>query len=1320
MKFSSKMKKISKVALSCGIMMCGGLALLTGVVAANTDEAASNMHVTNEKGVIKVDRADINLANDSDTLAQVGAKLSVRTGNNPGMRFKYVLSSETIKAVAGDVDVNSLDYGILLARKDLLDNAGVEDLSAAVNGVFTDTSAASLSVSGVYVMNSVAANKVVSEADVTFASVINGFENAEQFHTQFSAVGYVSDGTNVYFTKTSSASYSFAVSTYIKYAENFGLSAAQVEELTSLYNTNHSFTGKWVITGQEGNVVNLGQSCAYGCEEAGGETKTKTLAEVWEIGEIGSASYNYTFVDNGDGSYTSNNKGVSSGKAAVAYKFGVSGTFSFDYSVSSESGWDVMFVYIDGNEYCGKNKTSPDGIGKSQLSGVNSGTISVPVEAGQTVRVTYEKDNSGNSNDDTAIISNINFAPNSTDAVVVNVETNGGTPVQPIVLYSGATLQDYPETSKENKFFDLWYTDEACTIPFDKNNPITSDMTLYAKWLDDANPLMGTYKGYNVYGERFSNNYSEIIIDASGNMSGTNKGSAVNGKVVSYDEETGEVSWLNLNTQIINSFVYDSLSETFMFPTNLTSTSISTTDFMLYTNSGENDLSYTVLGINSIEDKYNYKIKIVEITIGDEVKTILTKDGKIYSNVTCSSLFIENFKLSDYSSISGGYKSITDLVVKDKDGNTILAVGYNGNNCLEILDSVYGIYANGENTLKLNGFGKVIINDAEGTYTVNENGIVYADTGDSYYHITLNDESFEMVKPMSTVVFESNGGTSVDSITVNTTKQVGELVVPTKEGSVFMGWFTSPDFAGSAIDSTYAVTEDITVYAKWLDEVVLSFDSNEGTTVEDISNPSGLEITVPTSPTKEGYRFDGWYTDDETFLNPFSFEDGITENTTVYAKWVKQWTITINPNNGSESVDVLVDEGANYVIPMYIKTGSKLEGWFTTSTFEEGSEYVSGTAVSNDIAIYAKWVAGAYSNDAANMIYEAAGEENGYVSSVMFECTYPWAVTSYDNDVWMVSTNQNKGGSANASDISFVMADNAILKFDYIVSSEANWDILYVYINGVEYCGKNQTTPDGIGKAMLSGENSGTITLTVSKGDVVKISYQKDGSTDKGKDCAYVNNFVFIPADEVAVTYNYNDGITENTVTSIASGTAIILPTNPSREGYVFLGWYTDEACTVKYANEIITADTVLYAGWFDASQMQGASREDAVEISQSEQIEYTNYNFLPNQTEMWLKVTITKNSDIRGDYIYMHSDYIENASLKNNLDSITIYKNDETEATKTVTSFYSDSKCAYTGTLELVHSSVSVAGETVFYIHVQLKEAFTEVTSVGFELYLM
>ena len=48
-----------------------------------------------------------------------------------------------------------------------------------------------------------------------------------------------------------------------------------------------------------------------------------------------------------------------------------------------------------------------------------------------------------------------------------------------------------------------------------------------------------------------------------------------------------------------------------------------------------------------------------------------------------------------------------------------------------------------------------------------------------------------------------------------------------------------------------------------------------------------------------------------------------------------------------------------------------------------------------------------------------------------------------------------------------------------------------------------------------------------------------------------------------------------------ASGSAVAKPADPTREGYTFAGWYTDEACTEAYDfSAAVTADMTLYAKW--------------------------------------------------------------------------------------------------------------------------------------------
>ncbi len=70
----------------------------------------------------------------------------------------------------------------------------------------------------------------------------------------------------------------------------------------------------------------------------------------------------------------------------------------------------------------------------------------------------------------------------------------------------------------------------------------------------------------------------------------------------------------------------------------------------------------------------------------------------------------------------------------------------------------------------------------------------------------------------------------------------------------------------------------------------VTFDSVDGSEVEPITNiVPGDKISKPEDPTKEGYKFLGWYTEPE-YENEFDFDNtGITESITLYARW--KWRI---------------------------------------------------------------------------------------------------------------------------------------------------------------------------------------------------------------------------------------------------------------------------------------------------------------------------------------------------------------------------------------------------------------------------------------------
>ena len=67
----------------------------------------------------------------------------------------------------------------------------------------------------------------------------------------------------------------------------------------------------------------------------------------------------------------------------------------------------------------------------------------------------------------------------------------------------------------------------------------------------------------------------------------------------------------------------------------------------------------------------------------------------------------------------------------------------------------------------------------------------------------------------------------------------------------------------------------------------ITFNTNEGTSIEPITKKAGESIQALTPPTKEGYVFDGWYLDNNTFEQEFTFDVMPAENITLYAKWIQ-------------------------------------------------------------------------------------------------------------------------------------------------------------------------------------------------------------------------------------------------------------------------------------------------------------------------------------------------------------------------------------------------------------------------------------------------
>jgi uncharacterized repeat protein (TIGR02543 family) len=178
-------------------------------------------------------------------------------------------------------------------------------------------------------------------------------------------------------------------------------------------------------------------------------------------------------------------------------------------------------------------------------------------------------------------------------------------------------------------------------------------------------------------------------------------------------------------------------------------------------------------------------------------------------------------------------------------------------------------------------------------------------------------------------------------------------------GYDFLGWYTSPD-AGTTLVTRWAftsmpITEDITFYASMsILSFNITFNTNGGTSVSPMMAEFGAAITAPTPPSKTGYTFGGWFSD-EALLTPFTFTVMPSENITLYAKWlINQYTITFEVNGGSQVASVVVDHGQVATRPADpTREGYQFNGWYE----DQGllNLFVWTTTIEDNLTLYAGW-----------------------------------------------------------------------------------------------------------------------------------------------------------------------------------------------------------------------------------------------------------------------------------------------------------------------------------------------------------------------------
>jgi uncharacterized repeat protein (TIGR02543 family) len=124
---------------------------------------------------------------------------------------------------------------------------------------------------------------------------------------------------------------------------------------------------------------------------------------------------------------------------------------------------------------------------------------------------------------------------------------------------------------------------------------------------------------------------------------------------------------------------------------------------------------------------------------------------------------------------------------------------------------------------------------------------------------------------------------------------------------------------------------DTTLYAKWSTNTFkVSFNSQGGNTLDDITADSYSTVSSPANPTRTGYTFTGWYKE-ASCTNLWNFAtDVVTTDIILYAKWdkinsVQNFTddaLCVFPNPASDMLYIKGEGSENLSISIFDLTGT--------------------------------------------------------------------------------------------------------------------------------------------------------------------------------------------------------------------------------------------------------------------------------------------------------------------------------------------------------------------------------------------------------------
>ncbi len=439
-----------------------------------------------------------------------------------------------------------------------------------------------------------------------------------------------------------------------------------------------------------------------------------------------------------------------------------------------------------------------------------------------------------------------------------------------------------------------------------------------------------------------------------------------------------------------------------------------------------------------------------------------------------------------------------------------------------------------------------------------------------------------------TITYDSNGGGNVPSSQIKTYGQSINLstLQPTRSGFKFLHYNTRPDDSGTVYMPGAAFYEESStvLYAIWeRNKYTVEFNANGGEgNVLPASKYHDIEITLPGAVfEKAGCDLVQWNTKPDgtgAGYEPGGRYNG-NGNTVLYAIWdVAKFRITYiaqGSDNGPSQDIKIYDESINLSSVTPSKEGFDFICW-NTEQDGSGIDYQPGqTYTKNEhLILYAKWDRHKY-----NVVYDLNGGSAGPRSEVKYYdiALYISPFEAARNGYTFLGWNTSRDGSGTKYEANQTYLDNAPLTLyaqwsanKYTITFDAQggecdtaskvytYDTLY---GKFPVCNKAGYSFDG----WYSAKNEGT---RFEETDIVRIT---------GSRVLYAHYTPIV----YTVTLDADEGVCSVSSLSVTFNTEYGTLPVPSKQGYVFAGWFTSSGEQVSSPSIMKTpSDITLKAAW--------------------------------------------------------------------------------------------------------------------------------------------